>query len=95
MRLYLGGVSRRVGLICGNTEVRQHDSKCHQRDAGANPREKRSLFGEIISQVSCWLSARRGVHFRLHRFDTRAKYLPSRNRENALFLTMIYSAYPK
>jgi hypothetical protein len=62
-----GRVLCQVGLIFEKPGVRQHKSECHQCDASANPCEKCSLFGEIISQVSRWLSFDRGNHFRLHR----------------------------
>src|SRR6266849_3696491 len=42
--------------------MRHHESESHQRDTRANPGEKRSLFGEIIPQVSHWLFFDRGIH---------------------------------
>src|SRR5258705_2009428 len=62
-----GGVLRHVGLVPENPEVRHQEPESHQCDAGANPGEKRSLFGEIIPQVSRWLFFDRGIHSaRLH-----------------------------
>jgi hypothetical protein len=65
MGLDAGGALCQVRLICENPEMRQHKPECHQCDASANPREKRSLFGEIISQIRHWLSFDLRIHFRL------------------------------
>jgi hypothetical protein len=65
MGLDAGGALCQVRLICENPEMRQHKPECHQCDASANPREKRSLFGEIISQIRHWLSFDLRIHFPL------------------------------
>jgi hypothetical protein len=50
VRLDTGGVLGRLGLARHNPNMRHHEPEPHQGDAGANPRQKRSLFGEIIPQ---------------------------------------------
>jgi hypothetical protein len=65
MGLDARGLLCQVGLICENPKVRQHNPESHQCDASANPREKRSLLGEIISQIRHWLSFDLRIHFRL------------------------------
>ena len=65
MGLDAEGALGQLRLIRGNPEVRQYQPECHQCDASADPREKGSLFGEIISQIRHWLSPDLRIHFRL------------------------------
>src|SRR3981189_1261960 len=75
-----GGVLRQVGLVPENPEVPHQEPESHQRDAGANPGEKGSRFGEIIPQVSTWLFFGRGIHFGLTPLGRHAHRWPSRPR---------------
>jgi hypothetical protein len=60
--LNAGRVVRHVGLVRENPEMRHHKPECHQRDARANPGEKRSLFREVIPQISDRPSFDGGIH---------------------------------
>jgi hypothetical protein len=61
--LNAGHVVRHVALVRENPEMRHHKPESHQRDARANPGEKRSLFREVIPQISDRPSFDGGIHF--------------------------------
>jgi hypothetical protein len=50
--LHTGSVLRNVGFVREKPKMRRDETECHQSDAGADPRKKRSLFGEIVPQIS-------------------------------------------
>jgi hypothetical protein len=43
---------RRMSVIREDREVRHQEPESHQRNARADPGEKRSLFGQVIPQIS-------------------------------------------
>src|SRR5207244_1454538 len=57
-----GAVSSDLDLCQEEAKTRHHKTEPHQSKAGANPREKRSLFGEIIPHVSPWLTSDGSFH---------------------------------
>src|SRR6266545_1004651 len=60
-------VLRDAGLAREQLEMRHHEPETHQSNAGANPREKRSLLCEIIPQISPGFFSDGDVHFALTR----------------------------
>src|SRR5271166_2594205 len=50
-------------LLQEKSEARHNKAESHQGKAGAHPRQKRSLSGEIIAQGSRLLIARWAIHF--------------------------------
>jgi hypothetical protein len=63
-----------VELLQENPKARHHEPESHQRDAGANPGEKRSLFREIVPQVSHWLCFDGRIHFNFTGSTDRAAF---------------------
>jgi hypothetical protein len=58
-----GELLRQVELVPENPKARHHEPESYQRDAGANPGEKRSLFRQIVPQVNRWLCFDGRIHF--------------------------------
>jgi hypothetical protein len=64
-RRHRSAVSSEVDLCQDEAKTRHHETEGHQSKAGANPREERSLFGEMIPHVSPWLTSDARFHSRL------------------------------
>src|SRR5260370_31521562 len=75
---------RDMGFVREQLEMRYHEPESHQSDAGANPREKRSLFRKIIPQISDRPSFDGGIHFD-STHDWLAHRRPSGGRERASY----------
>jgi hypothetical protein len=58
-----GPVVRHVGLVREKPEMRHHKAESHQSDGCADPGEKRSLFREVIPQISDRPSFDGSIHF--------------------------------
>src|ERR1700726_1842740 len=74
MGLSGGKLLRQVELLQENPKARHHKPESHQRDAGANPAEKRSLFCQIVPQVSRWLCFDGRIHFNFTGSSDRAAF---------------------
>jgi hypothetical protein len=82
--LSAGGVLCHVGLVRENTKVRHHKPESHQRDASAYPSEKRSLFGEIISQINRRIFFDWGIHFASRNAPVLNVFIPSKMLKSIL-----------
>jgi len=61
------GMLRHLGLVPEYSKSRDHKPETHQRDACANPCEKRPLFRQIVPQVDRWLCFDGRIHFFFHK----------------------------